>query len=276
MIRSNKAVANFTMSKILRCRWNVFDLITIVAKNAVPAYLFCQIDMQAAEKLRARFASHGIKVTVTPMILKAISIAQISHPKSRSIRLPGGKLVTFPNPIAGFTVERMVGENPAVFFGTIDDPVSKSIGEMARELKSYAEDDIPDVTQLRREDLFRRVPWIFRRLLLWFAMRVPALRRAMNPATFGLSTLGKFGLQSLLGPCVSPCIFGVGAVEMRAVPISDRIEVRPMLTLSLSADLRVLNEFDAARLLSATKMILESGLSGYISEDEFRCHAVLS
>lgn len=257
---------NYSFSKLKRCRWNVLDLITIVARSAVPAYYFCDIDMSAVEKLRSHLAVSGVKVTITAILLKAVAIAQLTHPASRRFRLPWGTMVTLPTPVAGFTVERLVENNPTVFFGTIMEPIAKSLEEMAQEIKLYADCPILEVPQLNREDTFRRVPWMIRQLLLWLALCFPSLRRMVNPATFGLSTLGKFGVHSLLAPCVCSCIFGVGVIERRVVPAANRVEIRPILTLSLSFDTKVLDMYKAAAFFSEVKQLLESGLAGYLGE----------
>ena len=266
MTKIKKEAAKFTWSQLPRCRWNVVDLITIVARPTVPAYLFCEINMQAAEALKKRLDASGAKITVTAMLLKAISIAQLWHPQSRSIKLPWGKRITFPRPIAGFTVERLIGLQPAVFFGVLHDAHLKPLAQVAHELKAYSTNEISQVPQLQRESLARHAPWLLRQFALWLAIRIPAVRQIVNPATFGLSTLGKFGLRTLMGPCVSTCIFGVGSAELRAVAIDGAVQIQPMMTLSLSVDTHVLDMYSAARLLADIKTIVESGLAGHLDE----------
>lgn len=240
-------------------------MITIVARPAVPAYYFCDVDMSAVEKLRSRLEAAGTKVTVTAILLKAVAIAQLEYPESRSFRLPWGTVITIPEPTAGFTVERLVDNDPAVFFGTIKEPITKPLEQIAKELKLYSQSPISEVDQLHREDLLRRVPWAIRQISLWFALRCPPIRRLVNPASFGLSSLGKFGLKALLSPCVTTCIVGVGAMEPRAVVSSNQVVVKPMLTLTLSFDTMVLDMLKAAAFFAAIKHLLESGLEGYES-----------
>lgn len=275
-MQENRSSVNFSGGRLARCRWNVLDLITIVAKNTKPAYLFCDIDMTQAELLRKRLASRGPKITVTAILLKAVALAQQAHPMSRSIRLPWGNRVTLERPVAGFTVERMVGDQPAVFFGVIDDPVNSSLANIAENLREHSQSDLSDLTQLNRQNVFSKVPWLFRQIGLWFALRVPAIRKKVNPATFGLSTLGKFGLSSLLGPCVSTCIFGVGSVAEKVVAIDSRVEVREMMTLTLSVDTSVMSIHQAERFMADVKAIVESEIPGKTDEDLLRQQAALS
>ncbi len=260
-------VPGFTLSKLPTSRRNVLDLISIVAKPTIPAYLFCDVNMEEAEALRVRLLANGFRVTVTALLLKSIAIAQLFHPRSRTLSLPSGRFITLPHPIAGFTVERLVDNQPAVFFGVIHQPHTKPLQQIAKEIKAFAENDIEAVPQLRRECLLSRVPWLFRQIGLWFALRIPLLRTTINPATFGLSTLGKFGLRSLAGPCVSTCIFGVGAVELRPAAIDGKVVAVPTMTLSLSVDTRVMNIERAAHFMSEVKKLMESALAGHLDQD---------
>ncbi|HNM51453.1 MAG TPA: 2-oxo acid dehydrogenase subunit E2, partial [Candidatus Obscuribacter sp.] len=112
-------------------------MIQIIGRDSVSTYMFCDVDMTWAENLRKTLKAYGQKVTVTAILLKAIGIAQRAHPESRTALLPWGKTVTFNDIVAGFTVERVIGQQPAVFFGAIDNPDTKSVEEIAGELRQY-------------------------------------------------------------------------------------------------------------------------------------------
>src|SRR6185369_14709640 len=102
--KSLKHKPGYSLSRLSRPRWNVLDLITIVAGSAVPAYLFCDIDITWAQQLRKNLLQRGHRVTVTAILLKAIGLAQRAHPSSRSICLPGGRIAVLESIVAGFTV----------------------------------------------------------------------------------------------------------------------------------------------------------------------------
>ena len=258
---------NFTVSKIPRPRWNVLDMINVINSGSVPTYLFCDIDMTWAEHLRGQLKEHGYKTTVTAILLKAIAIAQRSHPESRTARLPWGKLVTFRDIVAGFTVERYIGSQPAVFFGAIENADTKPVTQIAEELREYGSGEMSDVEQLDVQDRFNGMPWLFRRFILWLGKRYPAVRLKYQGATFGLSSLGKFGMQILVPPCVTTSTFGVGAVEDRAVVRNGQIEIRPMMTLALNFDHRVIDGAPAARFLQDIQTLMEGGLEDYLRNE---------
>lgn len=259
----------FTLSWLARCRWNVLDMINIVGNGSVPTYMFYDIDMTWIENLRSRMKDLGCKLTVTAIILKAIGIAQRWHPSSRSAILPWGRTVTFNDIVAGFTVERFVNSQPAVFFGSIKAPDEKPLADIAEELRAYGEDDLSTVPQLEVEDRFNNMPWLLRRLIIWLGLRYPNIRLRYMGATFGLSSLGKFGCKILVPPCVSTSTFGIGAVEDRPVVIDGKIEIRRIMTIALNFDHRLIDGAPAARFFQDVKRLLEGELQSYI-EDELK------
>jgi hypothetical protein len=259
--------SGFSSALLARCRWNVLDMINVVGRGAIPTYLHYDVDMTWAESLRARLHKMGHKMTVTALLLKAIGIAQRAHPLSRTVVLPFGRTALFHKIIAGFTVERFVDESPAVFFGAIDQPDSKPLLEIASELKSYGEDDIESVPHLDIQDRFNGMPWLLRRFILWLGMRYPSVRLHFMGATFGLSSLGKFGCKTIVPPCVSTSTFGVGAVEQKAVAVEGRIEIRPIMSLVLNFDHRVIDGAPAARFMQDVVRLVQGDLEEYIVDE---------
>jgi pyruvate dehydrogenase E2 component (dihydrolipoamide acetyltransferase) len=80
--------------------------------------------------------------------------------------------------------------------------------------------------------------------------------------TFTISNLGMFGIpqfRAVINPPES-AILAVGGIVRRPVVVDaqDRVEVRPMLSLTLSADHRVIDGIVAARFLSDLVTALES------------------
>lgn len=258
---------SLSFSWLARSRWNVLDMITYIGRDSVPTYLFYDIDMTWVEALRSRLKEKGVKMTVTAILLKSIGIAQRLHPASRTAILPWGRTVTFNDIVAGFTVERYVESQPSVFFGSITSPDSKPLAAIAEELRAYGEDEMATVPQLEVEDRFNNMPWLFRRFILWLGLRFPKVRLRYMGATFGLSSLGKFGAKALIPPCVSTSTFGVGTVEPRPVVVDGRVEIRPMMTLILNFDHRLIDGAPAARFLQDVQKLLEGDLQKHIEEE---------
>ena len=79
--------------------------------------------------------------------------------------------------------------------------------------------------------------------------------------TFTVSNLGMFGVDNFVAIINPPqcAILAVGQVAPRVVPHGEGIAVRPMMTMSLSADHRVVDGAIAARFLQEVKRHLEKG-----------------
>jgi pyruvate/2-oxoglutarate dehydrogenase complex dihydrolipoamide acyltransferase (E2) component len=258
----------FSLSSLSRSRWNVLDMINVIGKGAVDTYLFCDVDATWAESLRSKYAQRGKKITLTAIMLKAIGIAQKMHPASRTAILPWGRTAILHDIVAGFTVERFVGSQPAVFFGAIDAPDSKPLEDIAQELRAYGEAEFENVDQLDVQHKFNNMPWLFRRFILWLGMRYPAIRLQHMGATFGLSSLGKFGIKALIPPCVSTSTFGIGELEQRPVVRDGKIEIRPVFTLTLNFDHRAIDGAPAARFLKDIISLVEGGLEQHLPSED--------
>lgn len=79
--------------------------------------------------------------------------------------------------------------------------------------------------------------------------------------TFTVSNLGMFGIDNFIAIINPPqcAILAVGRVAPRVVAHGEGIAVRPMMTMSLSADHRVVDGAIAARFLQEVKRYLERG-----------------
>ena len=75
-------------------------------------------------------------------------------------------------------------------------------------------------------------------------------------------------MKALVPPCVSTSTFGVGAVEQRAVVREGKIDIRPMMTLTLNFDHCIIDGAPAARFLNDVIALIEGGLESYLDSDE--------
>ena len=82
----------------------------------------------------------------------------------------------------------------------------------------------------------------------------------MTGGTFTISNLGMFGIDSftaILNPPES-CILAVGRIADRVVPVDGAPAVRPMMTLSLTYDHRIIDGAPAARFLQRIGFYMEN------------------
>jgi len=223
--------------------------------------------MSWAEHLRAELLKRGHKVTVTAILIKAIAIAQHKHPASRTSIMPWGGTMVLNEVTAGFTCERVINGQPAVYFGIIKEPDRKPISQIARELKEYSSGEIDEVPQLEVEHRFAKMPWLVRRLILWAGMHFPQVRLRYLGATFGISSLGKFGVKYLIPPCVTTSTIGIGAVENQPVVRGGEVVIRPMMGVTLNFDHRLIDGAPAAVFLRDIRLLLEGGLAPYVADE---------
>lgn len=237
----------------------------VVAKPADDAFMWSDFEMTWANNLRKRLKKEGQNVTVTAILLKAIAIAQKIHPESRTEWLPFGKRVTYQKIVAGFTVERIIDGQPTVLLGEIEDPIEKSWDAIARELKEHAEGPINKVRPLHMQNVFSFFPLIARKAILHIGKRVPFLRLLCQKATFGLTSLGKFGMSSHTCPCLCACSFSIGTIEDRPVVRDGNIVTRQIMTVGLNYDERALDGFAAARLMQTVQRLMEGELEDWLN-----------
>jgi pyruvate dehydrogenase E2 component (dihydrolipoamide acetyltransferase) len=105
-----------------------------------------------------------------------------------------------------------------------------------------------------------------RRLLVDKAL---AGRLEMDDMTNGTFTITNLGSESIrfFTPIINPpqaAILGVGQITPAAAVVEGRLEVRPMMGLSLTFDHRIVDGLPAARFLARIKDLLEdpAGLTG--------------
>ena len=83
----------------------------------------------------------------------------------------------------------------------------------------------------------------------------------MSGASMALSNLGMYpieGFDAIIFPEHST-ILTVGAVQLKSVVLEGEVKVRPLVTVKVAADHRLINGRTAAAFLSRVKQVIESG-----------------
>jgi pyruvate dehydrogenase E2 component (dihydrolipoamide acetyltransferase) len=87
-------------------------------------------------------------------------------------------------------------------------------------------------------------------------------REEVSGGTFSVTNLGMYGVDFFM-PIINPpeaAILGVGRIVKRPVVVNDQIEARPVMTLSLCYDHRIIDGVPAADFLRKVKDKIERGL----------------
>ena len=204
------------------------ERMTLSKQTAPHFYLNMDVDMTGVEARRSALRQQGVgpAPSINDFILKAVSRALAESPSMNAAWTDGG-VRRFPNVNLGVAV--------AVEEGLVV-PV------------------IRNADRLGLEELARHSAELTRR----------ARSRKLEPedyqgGTFTVSNLGMFGVVSFVAIINPPqCgILAVGRVAPRVVPDGDDITVRSMMTLTLSADHRVVDGVIAARFLQRVRKHLE-------------------
>ncbi len=228
-------------------------------KPNVSSHLFSDFDVSRAKEVMQSMADSGQHITMTAILIKCIALAQKDHPISRTIPLPVSRQATLERIVAGFTVERFIDSQPTVLFGEIDSPHEKTVAEITSDLHDYHQSDMKELPVLEQQLKYARLPWPLRRLIVLFGSAFPSFRLRYMRSTFGLSSLGALGVGGAAGPAVCTVVFGIGAIEERVVIVDHALTIKPMMTVSLNYDQRVMDEAQAARFLQSVQNLVENG-----------------
>jgi len=170
------------------------------------------------QMLSAIDRSHGVKVTHTDLLVAIVARTLTKHPRLN----------------ASWTAERIVSHedvNIALAMAVENAVVTAVIPRADRAA-------VADIA-VRRRDLAERA-------------RAGRLQPAdIAGATFTISNLGMFEVDAFTAIIVPPqaAILAVGAIADRVVPVDGKPGVRPMMTMTLSCDHRVVDGARAAEFM---------------------------
>jgi pyruvate dehydrogenase E2 component (dihydrolipoamide acetyltransferase) len=164
-------------------------------------------------------ALHGkLKVSYTTILVRAAGSALVEHPMVNS-SLEGDQIRIFEEVNVGLAVTTEKG----LVVPVIHDAGKKSLQEIEKEFKQLIE-------KARGEKL---------------------TKDEVSKGTFTITNLGMYDVDSFI-PIINPpeaAILAVGAIKEKPVAIGGKIKVRPVMTLSLTYDHRIVDGALAADFL---------------------------
>jgi pyruvate dehydrogenase E2 component (dihydrolipoamide acetyltransferase) len=205
--------------------------------TTVPHFFVARdVDATALNAARERLipvveTSHGVKITHTDLVVAAVARALRQHPRmNASWTASGIALHQDVNIALAIAVENAVVT--AVIRGA-DTAAPGAIASQRRELAERAR-----TNRLQPADI--------------------------AGATFTISNLGMFQVDAFTAIIVPPQagILAVGAITDRAVAVNGQVAVRPMMTITLSSDHRVVDGARAAAFLDAVVAALSDPEKG--------------
>jgi pyruvate dehydrogenase E2 component (dihydrolipoamide acetyltransferase) len=192
--------------------------------------LTLSVDMTRAlelrERLVARLQEGETKPTVSDLLTKVCAAALLRHPAVNA-HFTGDRILRFPYAHVGIAVAAPNG----LVVPVIRDADRKTIQEIAAdraELVGRARDG-----KLQLADL--------------------------ADGTFTISNLGMFGIEQFIAVLNPPqaAILAVGSTEEKPVVRDGQVEVRPLMSITITCDHRAVDGADGAEFLRTVKELLE-------------------
>ncbi len=205
----------------------------MAVSSATVARLTMNVEVDATEMIRWRSrvlpalqGGKGLRVTYNDLLVKVVAVALREHPYLNARWTEQGVYLVEP-----INVGVAVAVEDGLTVPVIRDADRKSLEQICAESAEL-------VAKARGD-----------RLSL----------ADISGGTFTITNLGMYGIDSFT-PIVNPpeaAILGVGQIAERGVGIEGQLALRPMMTLSLSFDHRILDGAPAAQFLQRVKQLLE-------------------
>ncbi|MFH1022573.1 MAG: 2-oxo acid dehydrogenase subunit E2 [Planctomycetota bacterium] len=229
------------------------------------------VEATALDRLRQGCAQQSAaKPSYTALVIKAISLALGRHSGMNRLVLGGlfrHRPVQLNRVDAVVAVERVRGGEDVVYAGIVratDRKSSNQISEDLRGLSSGEEAGDPRLALFMR--LVRWTPGWLCRLLVGAPRFGPNRWIEHRGGAFALTTVGKYGVDSICAKWPWPLTFTYGEVKKRPVVAGESVVARNSFYLSMGFDRRLCNGAPAARFFHEIVRRLETADLGEVSE----------
>lgn len=194
-------------------------------------YLTVEVDATSLMAIRQQVSAaiqrrHGVDVTVTDLLVKAVATALKEHPEANAAWAGSGYQLN-----QGVNLGVAVAMQDGLVVPVIQGAERLSLGQVANKRSVLVE-------RARKGEL-----------------TLPEL----EGGSFTLSNLGMFGIdlfQAIVNP-PQAAILAVGRIKDRVVAVDGQVVVRPTMFMTLSSDHRILDGAMAAKFLARVVQLLE-------------------
>lgn len=161
----------------------------------------------------------------TALFLKAFGLLAQEFPELRTsfLSFPFPRLFVHDGSVASLAMEKVVEGENAILFLKIREPEKLPLKEIQEKIRIAKDQDPKDNANFRLAMGISRLPLLLRRLLWWITLEWSGPWRARKFGTFGFSSYGALGADSLhpLSPLTATINFGPiepnGAVRVRII-----------------------------------------------------------
>lgn len=198
---------------------------------------------------------HPARPSWSLLFMKAFAMVAAEHAPLRRawISVPSPRLYEHPQSVCALAMEREYQGEPGVFVGLFRAPECQTLAELQHWLDWYKQTPLEELGFFRQALRISRLPRPIRRFLWWSTLEVSGFKRAKRFGTFGVSSYGALGAESLhpISPLTTTLTYG--PID----PATGRVNVK------LIYDHRVLDGAEIARRLGD----VEAALRGPILDE---------
>ena len=226
-----------------------------VGSRVNPIFITAEIN---AAKLQTYCRSQS--VTLTPALIRAIVHVVRDNPLMNSFL---GRNLLLRRTICLYdTVDIMISvEKEYRGERFVSTPIlrqvdGKSMQQISADLQQIAQTPYHEREDIKPILLFNTLPAFAKYLVLRSICQSPRLfRRFFGP--IGFTNLGAHGVSYLYPLWLNTIVFGFGSIERKPVADGDRIEIAPVLPVSLAFNHSVLDGCEASRILASFRRCVE-------------------
>lgn len=172
------------------------------------------IDVKELDVVRQRTDP---KISWFVIFMKAFALVAERNPQLRRslIKYPWCRFYDHPISICSLAVERDLEGEPSLFFAHFRAPEEQTLTELQSALRYYKNSPIRGVGLYRRALKIGNLPTPVRRLLWWSTLNFSGVKRAKRLGTFGITSYGALGAESLhpISPLTCTLNFGPIAAD---------------------------------------------------------------
>jgi hypothetical protein len=251
-------LARMGYERLARERYHTMYFLNYI-RSFSPVFLDTEIDMTQVNEHRLNQRAEGRRYSVVSYLLFTTGRVLSVHPEANS--LLSGRLwhrVGRPASVNGkLTLDKTLNGNRIVLATVLSGLDQASLEEIQEQVDHFRDGDPAVMPEFAPVRLLHRLPPVVGAPL--FRLGVGSLRRRPDLlGTFALTSLGHRpvdGFHSVGGTTIT---LGAGRITERPVVRNGRIEIAPMMRLSLAFDHRVIDGAEAADVLTELKSGLEN------------------
>lgn len=263
----NMNAKNFSFLNFPKSRIATIDVCSAGLKKHHVAS-FIELDVTGVRVKLRECRQQKEPISFFAWLIKAISLSIARHPTVAAYRKGRRGLVVFSDINISVAVEKEVNGTKVPIPLVIEKASEKTVVEITRQISEAktqllsGKDIVLQKKTNRIETLYYLLPGFVRRLFWHFLLKNPhfAFRKMGNVAVTSVG--GQGGINAWFVPIsVHPVCFGIGDIVKKPVVISEKVEIREMLNLTILFDHDVTDGMEMAGFLKTLTRNVGCGIS---------------